>query len=156
MSKSNTSFNPTELAQQVLESTYLMSIATIHADSPWVADVVFIHDEKFNIYWISKTNTRHSRNIELCCNVAATITQSINQGEDNIGLQLEGTAMRVRGNLGLVTRHLKKRRKLTPENIRDFLGPGVSWYKLTPTLIELIYEPIWGYGKQLVLGSKIS
>lgn len=138
------------LARQILSQTYLMSLATVRDNNPWVADVVFVHDDIFNIYWISRTDTKHSMNIAICSQVAATITQSTDQGEDNVGLQIAGNAFQCKGSLTLVKKHLTKRKKLTAENVRQFLSPGVSWYKLVPSRIELIYEPMWGYDKQLV------
>lgn len=41
------------------------------------------------LFWISETETRHSKAIAKNNYVAATITVSNNPGEDNIGLQIE-------------------------------------------------------------------
>ncbi|MBI2409931.1 hypothetical protein HYV30_02705 [Candidatus Kaiserbacteria bacterium] len=47
----------------------------------------------------------------------------------------------------------KDRAKRNKEPLRDgekHLAEGWSWYKFTPTKIELIYEPVLGRGKALL------
>lgn len=101
------------------------------------------------VYWISETTTRHSNAILKTGKAAGTITISNNRGEQNIGLQIEGAAEKVEGDmLELARQHRKKRGKTGPEEGEEFLDKGESWYRLKPTKIELIYEPLFGFDKK--------
>jgi len=138
-----------DLVKKVLDEAFLMSLATVDESGPWVSDLIFIYDDDFNIYWLSQENTRHSQAILKNNQVAASITVSNNQGEDNIGLQLEGQAEKLEGDdLKLAMKHCLKRKKTPPEKEGEILDPRESWHKLTPEKIELIYEPLWGFSKQ--------
>lgn len=130
----------------ILESCYLMSLATIDDSGPWVSDVVYVNDNDFNIYWLSKPDTRHSKAIREFNNVAASVTYSNMQGEDNIGLQISGRAKELNeNNVELAKLHLKKRKKTEDPN--KILDLGQKWYKLEPGFIDIIYEPLWGFKK---------
>lgn len=101
-----------QLIIEILDKGYLMSLATSDAAGLWVSDVVYVHDDDFNLYWLSMPNTRHSIAIDTNSNAAASITTSNNQGEDNIGLQIAGTAYKVQGNLiAIAKKSLEKRKK---------------------------------------------
>jgi uncharacterized protein YhbP (UPF0306 family) len=111
--------------------------------------VIFIADQEWNIYWLSKTAARHSQSISKNSSVAASITVSNGQGEDNIGLQVEGVASKLAGdNLELATKHLAKRKKPAPKSLGEILNVGQSWYCLKPRRLELIYEPLFGFTKK--------
>lgn len=137
-----------ELIKEVLEQGYLMSLATVDQGGVWVSDVVYINEE-FDIYWISDEGCRHSQAILENPAVAATITIS-NNGETDLGLQLEGVAEKLEGEREeLFKRHLLKRGK-DPSKAKGVLNPGRSWYKLTPKKIELIYEKFFGFEKKIL------
>lgn len=139
-----------KLIKDILERGYLMSLATVDKSGPWVADVIFV-PMGFNLYWLSEEKTRHSQAILKNPKVAVTITLSNKQGEDNIGLQIEGNAEKIDGDiLEIATKHRLKRKKPAPKTLGEILGPGESWYKLTPKKIELIYEPKWGFKKKVL------
>lgn len=144
-----------KLIYEILSEGYVMSIATVDECGVWVADVVYIYDGVFNIYWISQISTRHSQAIQKNNQVAASITIS-QPGEDNRGLQIEGSAEAVdRTSLEMLRKHLIKRAGKVPYQKPFFennilLDPEMSWYKLTPKKIELIYEKYYGFTKQVV------
>lgn len=128
-----------------------MSLATVDEGGPWVADVIYVFDDNFNLYWLSDTGTRHSKALVNNLKVAATITLSNKQGEDNIGLQLEGHAQKVEGDIfEMAVKHRLKRQKKPPTRHEKFLDEGESWYLLKPSKIELIYEPKWGFDKKVL------
>ena len=52
-----------DLIKEILEKCYLMSLATLDDGGVWVSDVIFVHDEDLNIYWISDPDVRHSKAI---------------------------------------------------------------------------------------------
>lgn len=141
--------NIKDLVREVLKKGYLMSLATHDTGGVWVADVIYIFDEDFNIYWMSKPNVRHSEAIMKNPKVAGTITANM-KGEDNLGLQFEGNAQKVNGfRDDLAKMHYLKRGKDEPLEKEDVLN-GRSWYMLKPSKIELINEKLFGFNKQKI------
>lgn len=137
-----------KIVDEVLEKGYLMSLATVDENGPWVSDVIFVN-ENLNIYWLSSENTRHSKAILKNSKTAATITLSNGQGEKNIGLQIEGNTEKIEGDVfEMAKKHRVKRNKPLPVKEGEILDPGESWYRLTPKKIEIIYEPLWGFEKK--------
>src|SRR3989344_1765732 len=88
--------NVKKLIKEVLEKGYLMSLGTHDEGGVWVCDVIYIFDDEFNMYWMSKDSRRHSRAILINSSVAGTITVS-GQGENNLGIQFEGVAEKIEG-----------------------------------------------------------
>lgn len=137
------------LVKEVLEQAYILSLATIDEGGLWVSDLVFVYDDQFNIYWLSAEDIRHSQAILKNNRVAASVTVSNNQGEDNIGLQLAGTVEKIDGDiLAIATKHRLKRKKPAPKLGEILENNTLTWYKLKPTKIQLIYEPLWGFEKK--------
>ncbi len=83
--------------------------------------------------------------------MAASVTLSNEVSQPNLGLQIEGLAVVVSGNVtdDLARKHLDKRGK-TNARIDEILKDGHAWYKLQPTKIEIINEPLWGFEKHTV------
>ncbi len=137
------------LIREVLEKGYLMSLATNDAGGVWVADVVYVHDDNFNIYWMSDPEVRHSVAIAGDNRVAGTITVN-SPREANLGLQFSATAEKIDGpRHDLALKHFGKRGKSAPK-IEDNVLEGDSWYVLKPQKIDLIYEPRFGFKKQRI------
>ena len=133
---------------EVLANTRLMSLATQDGEGVWVADVIFIYDDDFTIYWMSERDTRHSRAVERNSSVAATITASNKKNESNFGIQLEGRAKKIDGTrYDLAVKHRMKLGHPTPSETEDVLD-GDSWYSLTPSRIRLIDEEHFGFDAQ--------
>ena len=139
-----------ELVQTILAQGYLMSLGTIDDGGVWVSDVIYIHDDALNIFWLSDPDVRHSIAIRQNPKVSATITVSNNAGEPNVGLQVEGIAEKLEGNnLALAAKHRLKRKKNLPAQDGEVEG-GDSGYRLRPTKIEIIHEPRFGFDKQIL------
>lgn len=140
----------TEVRQHVLDilnKTHLMSLAVVDDGGPWVCDVIFIYDEGPTLYWLSEIRMRHSKAILKDSRVAATITTNTKSGVPNEGLQISGAAEKIEGEqVELGIKHWNKRGRPLPAD-NKFLDEARSWYKFTPNKIELIYEPVLGYGK---------
>jgi hypothetical protein len=69
----------------------------------------------------------------------------------NYGLQIAGVAEKLEGDdLALATKHLAKRNKPAPTELGQILKPDHAWYRLKPTKVELIYEPLFGFTRQSV------
>lgn len=140
-----------KLIQEVLEKGYLVSLATTDEGGVWVADVIYVYDENLNLFWMSQDKVRHSEAILKNNKVAGSITLSSGKGEQNLGIQFEGIAEKIEGdNLEIAKKHRAKRGKPEPQKEGEALDPGESWYKVTPTRIELIYEPLFGFKKQVL------
>lgn len=139
--------NIKDLIKEVLEKGYLMSLATQDDGGIWVADVIYIHDDELNIYWMSDPDVRHSQAILKNNKVAATITVS-GPGEKNLGIQLEGAAGKINGaRYDLAKKHYAKRKKIEPKEMDDVLQ-GDSWYVLKLSKTELINEELFSFEKQ--------
>jgi len=138
-----------KLIKELLEKGYLMSLGINDESGPWVADVIYVFDEDFNLYWLSEIITRHSQAILKNNKVAGTITISNKGGEANMGIQFEGIAEKVEGDVfEMAKQHRRKRGKPEPEKIGEIVEEGESWYKIKPIRIELIYEPLFGFDKR--------
>lgn len=125
-----------------------MSLATLDDGGLWVADLVYVFDEDFNIYWMSDPEVRHSKAISKNTQVAGTITISNKSKEPNLGIQFFGKAEKIEGaRHDLAIKHLIKRGYPEPEESDDVLQ-GDSWYVLHPTKIDLIDEENYGYEKK--------
>lgn len=126
-----------------------MSLGTTDDTGVWVADVIYIHDDELNIYWMSDPSTRHLQAVLKNNKVAGTITVS-GQGEHNLGIQFEGEAQKIEGaRYDLAKKHCAKRQKPEPKESDDVLG-GDSWYVLRPKHMELIHEKLFGFEKQKI------
>lgn len=135
-----------ELIREVLEKGYLMSLATRDKGGVWVADVIYLHDDELNLYWVSDPTVRHSQALEHEAQVAVAITAS-GLGEPNLGIQLVGQAEKLSGSRpDLAKKHWAKRNK--PEPIPADWLEGDRWYQLKPTKIDLIYEKLYGFEKR--------
>lgn len=136
-----------DLIKEVLENGYVMSLGTQDEGGVWVADVIYIHDDDLNMYWMSSPRVRHSQAILKNNQVAGTITVSHQSGDEK-GVQFEGVAEKTEGSrYDLALKHYAKRGKPAPSQTDDVLG-GDSWYVLKPKRIELIYGKIFGFKKQ--------
>jgi len=142
-----------QLIKEVLEKGYLMSLATIDDGGVWVSDVIYIHDDDLNIYWMSDSGVRHSKAMQQNNKIAGTITVS-GVREDNLGIQFDGVAEKLDGNHhDLAIKHYQKRNKPTPLESDDVLD-GDSWYVLKPKNIELICESLFGFDKKKLVNEK--
>ena len=54
---------PAELAREILEDGFLMSLGTIDEGGVWVADIIFVPEE-WELYWVSMPDARHSKALE--------------------------------------------------------------------------------------------
>src|SRR3989338_4040412 len=133
---------------EVLSLGHLMSLATLDDGGPWVADVVYVYDEDFSIYWMSDPEVRHSKAILKNAQVAGTITISNKSKEPNLGIQFSGKAEKIDGpRYDLAIKHLTKRGYPEPKETDDILQ-GDSWYMLRATKFDLIDEENHGYDKK--------
>lgn len=127
---------------EILEKGYLMSLGTTDDGGIWVSDVIYIHDDNLNIYWMSHPSVRHSKAI-LDNNIAAGSITISGAHEDNLGLQFSGVAEKVDGD----------RRELLDKYIIKKGGKSISldersWYMLKIQNVDIICEKLWGFSKK--------
>jgi len=138
-----------DLVKDVLAKGYIMSLATMDDGGLWVSDVVYIADDNFTIYWLSSVSTRHSKAILANPRVAGNISLKNGPGEENLALQFSGIASKIDGPRPDVSAmHRARRGKPIPEEGKDILERDESWYMLKPSIIDLIYEPLFGFEKK--------
>ena len=78
------------LSIRYLAEKQMMQLATVRAGKPWVCTVYFVHDESYNLYWLSLPTRRHSEDIALDSTVAVAIPVEFKHPV--VGMQFEGTA----------------------------------------------------------------
>lgn len=119
-----------------------MSLATVDAGGPWVSDLIYIHDDEYNLYWISRVQRRHSLAIASNPRVACSIT--IEKLKKDLGLQMEGTAKQMKNPPTVTDAYWKKRGAPKVP-----ISGEHSWYQFVPTKIELLDEKNFGVTKQV-------
>jgi uncharacterized protein YhbP (UPF0306 family) len=129
-----------QLITEYLDKARLMQVATSKDNQPWVCTVYFAHDDKFHLYWLSKPDRRHSKELEENNKVAGTIVLQHTPGDDVRGLQFEGTARKAEGTHGLDVyakrMHMGQERQEKITNNTD----GHVVYEITPTTYVLFDE----------------
>lgn len=77
-----------------LASHHVVSLATAGPSGPHAASLFYACDD-LSLVWVSDPNTRHSREIEACPRVAATVSPDYDDFAQIKGLQIAGMARRV-------------------------------------------------------------
>jgi uncharacterized protein YhbP (UPF0306 family) len=85
------------LIVEYLSGAKMLQVATSKNDQPWACTVYFAYDENLNLYWISKSDRRHSTEIEENSKVAGTIVLPHKPGDKVRGIQLQGEAKKLNG-----------------------------------------------------------
>ncbi|MBD3280603.1 hypothetical protein GF389_03710 [Candidatus Dojkabacteria bacterium] len=119
-------------------------------DTPWIANLYFVHDSKFNIYWYSPKNSRHSRAIEKNPTVAFAFFDSTATGDDVDAVYMQAKAyvitdmkellhgMMEYGKKMLRTKFVNSKQAMEKfaKQYTDFKGDSpLRMYKATPTKI---------------------
>jgi len=130
-----------ELVKSYLQKVNIMQLATAVDNQPWACTVHFASDDQLNLYWTSKTDRRHSKEIEKNNKVSVTVPIEDNQkGGYVIGVSFEGTASKAEGGQEELAHNLSvKKLKRDPnrlEAIRSGKEPH-NYYVLKPSKIVL-------------------
>jgi uncharacterized protein YhbP (UPF0306 family) len=83
-------------ALEYIKRHHCMSVATDGPEGLWAATVFYV-SERFALYFLSLSDTRHARNIESNHQVAATISDDAETWPEVGGIQLEGPIVRIDG-----------------------------------------------------------
>jgi uncharacterized protein YhbP (UPF0306 family) len=135
---------PQDLIKQYLRDRYMMQLATVSADQPWVCTVYFVIDEGFNLYWASLPSRRHSQEIAVQPKVAAAVPAVFAKGQPIAGLQIEGDAQVLTEKSAILPIAKKYAEKFERNNqwAGDIADSKTEHriYKLTPTMYVLFDE----------------
>lgn len=136
------------LVQEVLRDGFAVNLGVCDANGPWVAPVVYVVDDAFNLYWISIPDCRHSRAIAENPTIAAAVIAT-HDTDNERALQMSGRAVRLEGPMFDLEQRLQEKRGLpAPQSPGDLLADGYEWYRFTPDRFELTYNTIFGYDRQ--------
>lgn len=132
-----------KLIEEYLAEARLLQVATMVNDQPWVCTVYFAHDPQLNLYWLSKPNRRHSKELAKNPHAAGAIVLPHTPGDKVRGLQLQGTVEEITepAKLHREFKHYGERFKTMDELPKIISGENKHHlYKLKPTLIVLFDE----------------
>ncbi len=134
--------NSLQKAKYLIENNEHMTIATADTlGKPWVSPVFFMHDDKYNLYWVSNKDALHSQNIKTRSEIAIVI---FGQLQDNgvDGVYIDAIASELQDDIEIneAIRILAKRpqpTKFTIQSIVDVTGNAV-WriYKAIPIAVS--------------------
>lgn len=133
-----------DLVKRYLAEGFMLQLATADANRPWASIVYFVADEKLNLYWVSKPDARHSKELSQNPFVAGSIPLDASPDKPNVGIQLEGEAYLVNDESELKTAlDLYIDRFTTGKDYAQRILSGYDehkMYRLNPKNIILIDE----------------
>lgn len=139
------------LAHEILRDGYLMSLGTHDAQGVWVADVIYVPQDDFHLFWVSMPEARHSKAIRMNPFVAAAVTADHAVGNER-ALQIAGRVLQHEGPMfELEKRHRAKRGMQEPARPGEMIEDGHVWYEMIPERIELIHSKLFNFDRQRVL-----
>lgn len=108
-----------ETIKENVKNARMMQLATTKDNQPWNCTIYFVADAYCNLFWISKPQARHSKEIQDNANVAVAIPVKYDD-LTVIGLSIEGKAMLVED-----PEEIKEKVKLYSDKFKR----GDAWYK---------------------------
>jgi general stress protein 26 len=85
-----------DVARQIIDEISYMTLATVDGDGlPWAAPVWFAHSDYSEFVWISRRETRHSRNIAASPQIAIVIFDSRTPIDTGRGVYMDAHAEQV-------------------------------------------------------------
>ena len=85
--------NIESIVREYIDKSFHLSLGTCVDNKPWVCEVHFAYDNDLNLYFISKSSTRHGVEIMANPNVSGTIVKQHEMGQKPVGVYFEGKAM---------------------------------------------------------------
>lgn len=81
-----------------MERHNTLTLATTDGEQPWAAALFYVNDG-FNLYFLSKPDSRHCQNLTARPQVAVTINEDYRDWQEIRGVQLKGRAYPVTGKM---------------------------------------------------------
>lgn len=133
-----------ELLREYLHKCHVMQLATVQDTQPHISSVYYVNDDKFNLYWASWPERRHSQRLLKNDRVAATIVVQSDKDKPVCGIQITGRAEICEdpATIEPVAALYAQKFGRDSEWIKSFsrLKTKHRLYKLTPELVELFDE----------------
>jgi uncharacterized protein YhbP (UPF0306 family) len=86
------------LARSIVDSNIYLTLATADAEGhPWASPVWFAHEGYRDFLWVSRPETRHSRNVEIRPEVALVVFDSTAAPGDAAAVYAEGRGEELEG-----------------------------------------------------------
>lgn len=119
-----------------LESQCTLSLATVDAEgAPHAANVQFVSDDQWNLYWVSKSEAAHSRHLVARPQSAVTVYAAVDGPAEIHGLQMHGIAEALNTELAeslALPRYSTKFPFTTDPPFRDAVA-AQTFYRFRPT-----------------------
>lgn len=136
---------PSRLIRDYLPDIFHLSLATSANNKPWICELHFVYDDNLNLYFLSKPNRRHSKEIAANPNVAGNIVKQHNATQVPRGVYFEGKAMMLADvNKDSLAYNLYVQRfSIGPEMLSEIIDQpeGHKLYKIAPELFVL-FDPV--------------
>ena len=115
-----------KVGRAIIKSNYYLTLATTDGKAPWIAPLFYAIDDKYNFYFISRTDSLHGRHILKNPNVAIAIFDSTQLPGTATGLQIEAKASlaSLKDYTGIIRLFLKKAYKNETERTKH----SGSWF----------------------------
>lgn len=140
-----------EVIFDTLRDALVINIATVKNNQPWVAAMIYVYDQSFNLYWLTKTSTRHSQEIALNPKVAANIT-AVQENGNARQLQIEGEAHLCddqKISVEVEEKYHERHKQFENKSLEELAAEVKKYtlYKLEPTKIFVTHEALWGHNR---------
>ena len=130
--------NYVEEAKKIISDNKYMVIATTDGLQPWISPVFMAYDERYNFYWASERDTRHSKLIEKNNQIALVMFDPMQPEGTGRGVYIEAKAQEL-NDLAEIKKAipLMYDRKNKPHKLaEEFSGEGRRRiYKAVPTKV---------------------
>lgn len=133
--------DPKELSRKSLQEINILQLATAENNNPWICTVHFYADDQLNLYWVSRTDRKHSKQIAENPFASATMVVHENTPSENyvISVTLSGKAELLADvPAGIREAYVAKLNK-PPNMLPDQNDPDnlQEFYRLTPSEVVL-------------------
>lgn len=137
-----------------------LTLATVAGQDPAAACLFYVNDDSLKLYFLSKPDSRHSKNLLQNSRVAVTISEDYHDWKMIKGIQLDGKAYVVNDTLEkgkILTLYLKKF-----PFVKDFFSQKyfskvmfeISFYKIIPQVIRFTDNSGGFFGRKELIVSQ--
>lgn len=149
--------NPEDHAKKIINDNLYMTISVCDLGSnPWTSNLFYCFDKKYNFYWYSSKDSRHSRILTENPKTSVSIFNSLAIGKDVSAIYMEGKSNEITSRSDILkilptymNRMIKKEivqigslGEQFVKNAGDFLNDSpLRMYKFTPDKIWTLNEP---------------
>ena len=142
--------------KQIIKENIYCTIATATADGePWVSPVFYGYDDKYNIYWISDKNAKHSQLVRQNPRASIVFFNSKAPEGEGDGVYIQATVSELNdkkeAEKGVAIRDSRvKVEEYRVKKLDEVLGDG-EWrvYKATPNNISKLTEGTYVNGQYI-------